>query len=133
MTLTLIDARFSLDVEVYCSTPVRPFRFCSILFTTPSSISSGDAPGYTAVIVMSLLSTRGKKVVLSFPKLIQPKKKKPISKASTPTGYFMKNSINLFIGSLFHRSNNKSRGRLQTRFVYQHCTLTNASYNYFII
>ena len=42
---TLIDAAFSLEVEVMRSTPITPFKLSSIFRTTPSSISWGEAPG----------------------------------------------------------------------------------------
>ena len=51
---------FSLDVEVTLITPGIPFRFSSILRITPSSISSGDAPGYVAFIEINLESISGK-------------------------------------------------------------------------
>jgi hypothetical protein len=41
-----IDAAFSEETEVNFSIPVRPFKFSSTFVTIPSSISSGEAPGY---------------------------------------------------------------------------------------
>ena len=42
---TLMVAEFSLDTDVTRSIPTIPFKLSSILSTTPSSISSGEAPG----------------------------------------------------------------------------------------
>ena len=44
-TSTFTTAAFSLDTEVTLSTPTIPFKLSSILRTTPSSISAGEAPG----------------------------------------------------------------------------------------
>ncbi len=45
-TSTVIFAEFSDEMEVTRSIPVTPRRLSSIFNTIPSSISSGDAPGY---------------------------------------------------------------------------------------
>ena len=42
---TLMEAEFSCDTDVTRSTPTIPLRLSSILRTTPSSISAGEAPG----------------------------------------------------------------------------------------
>ena len=52
---------FSRETDVTLSTPFRPLRLSSILRTTPSSISCGDAPGYATLILIILESTKGKK------------------------------------------------------------------------
>ena len=52
-TSTFTLAEFSLETEVTLSTPTIPFKLSSILRTTPSSISAGEAPGYTKEILIN--------------------------------------------------------------------------------
>ena len=59
-TSTFTLAVFSFEIEVTRSTPTIPFKLSSILRTTPSSISAGDAPGYTKLILINCESVKGK-------------------------------------------------------------------------
>ena len=83
-------AEFSLETEVTLSTPTIPFKLSSILSTTPSSISAGEAPGYAKEMFINSESTNGKKEDFI---LIAPTKPKTINAiiiTFTATGYLIK-------------------------------------------
>ncbi len=63
---------FSDEVELISSIPSIPLNDCSILMVTPSSISSGDAPGYITLIFIIRGSVSGKKDFLMVNKLYTP-------------------------------------------------------------
>ena len=89
-TSTVIVAEFSLETEVTRSTPTVPFKLSSIFRTTPSSISCGDAPGYTKLMVMMRESTKGKKEDFMESAPIIPNPIKAIIITLTATWYFIK-------------------------------------------
>ena len=60
MASMLTTPTFSEEVEVTRSIPSRPSRFSSILRMTPSSTSSGEAPGYRTWIMMRFGAISGK-------------------------------------------------------------------------
>ena len=96
-TSILTVAEFSLETDVTLSTPTIPFKLSSILSTTPSSISAGEAPGYAKLMFISLESVSGKKddFILrapTAPKIINAK-----IITFTATGYLIKYVIIFFI------------------------------------
>ena len=96
-TSTFTEAEFSLDTDVTLSTPTIPFKLSSIFKTTPSSISSGEAPGYVRLMLINCESTKGKKEDFIPKTPIIPKATNAIINTFTATGYLMKYVIIFFI------------------------------------
>ncbi len=112
-TSTVTTAEFSNETDVTLSTPTIPFKLSSILRTTPSSISAGEAPGYTKLMLINRESTSGKKddfmdKIPTVPRMMNAK-----INTLTATEYFIKKVIIFFMLSRFLRLSQSFHQKLQ--------------------